>query len=89
MKDAEDILQDTLIQYMRKAPAFESAAHEKAWLLRVTINISKNKLKRSRLHREMELSDIFTDTHETEDLAFTLQTGLSLTDLQDVIVSVK
>ena len=42
--DAEDVAQDTFLQYYDRAPAFESAAHEKAWLLRVAINFSKNKL---------------------------------------------
>ncbi len=42
--DAEDVVQDTFLQYYDRAPAFESAAHEKAWLLRVAINFSKNKL---------------------------------------------
>ena len=42
--DAEDVLQDTFIQFMRTSPALESPTHEKAWLLRVAINLSKNKL---------------------------------------------
>ena len=43
--DAEDILQDTLIQYLRTSPTLESPAHEKAWLLRVAGNLSKNLLR--------------------------------------------
>lgn len=35
MEDAEEVLQDTLVQFLKTAPAFESEAHEKAWLLRV------------------------------------------------------
>ena len=42
--DAEDVLQDTFLQYMRTSPELESPAHEKAWLPRVAINLSKNKL---------------------------------------------
>ncbi len=42
--DAEDILQETIIRYMDKAPAFESPSHEKAWLLRVAANLSKNRI---------------------------------------------
>lgn len=33
--DAEDAVQETLLKYLQKAPAFASAEHEKAWLLRV------------------------------------------------------
>jgi RNA polymerase sigma factor, sigma-70 family len=43
--DAEDIAQDTFLSYMNHAKAFESAEHEKAWLIRVCINKSKNFLK--------------------------------------------
>lgn len=43
--DAEDAVQDAFVKYIQKAPDFKSADHEKAWLLRVTINISKNMLK--------------------------------------------
>lgn len=44
LSDAEDILQDTLLKYIQAAPAFESGGHEKAWLLTVAANLSKNKL---------------------------------------------
>lgn len=43
--DTEDMVQDTFIQLIRKGPKFESDEHEKAWLLRVAINLCKNKLK--------------------------------------------
>ena len=35
-EDAEDIAQEVFISYVKAKPAFESAEHEKAWLLRVT-----------------------------------------------------
>jgi len=43
--DAEDILQDVFMKRLYKAPPFQNADHEKAWLLRVAINASKNILK--------------------------------------------
>lgn len=43
--DAEDILQDTMVQLIKTKPHFENAEHEKAWLLRVCINLCKNRLK--------------------------------------------
>lgn len=39
--DADDIFQEVFLRYLRKAPIFESEAHRKAWLIRVTINCSK------------------------------------------------
>ena len=39
VNDAEDIIQETMIKYMQKAPEFESAEHEKAWLIKVSTNV--------------------------------------------------
>lgn len=45
--DAEDAVQEAFLKYIRKRPVFNSSEHEKAWLIRVTINIAKNILKSS------------------------------------------
>ncbi len=45
MQDSEEILQDVLMKLLDKAPEFESEEHEKAWLLRVTANLSKNRIE--------------------------------------------
>ncbi|XOS94021.1 sigma-70 family RNA polymerase sigma factor [Brevibacillus laterosporus] len=47
LSDAEDVLQDTLLSFMRNKPAFSCPEHEKAWLMHVAINLCKNKLKSS------------------------------------------
>ena len=44
MSDAEEVLQDTMIQFLKAAPQFDGPSHEKAWLLRVAGNLSKNRL---------------------------------------------
>ncbi len=44
-EDAEDAVQDAFLKLIQRKPQFKSSEHEKAWLLRVTINISKNMLK--------------------------------------------
>ena len=36
--DAEDVVQEVMIRLMTKKPWFENENHEKAWLIRVTIN---------------------------------------------------
>ena len=46
--DAEDAVQEAFIKLLTKAPEFESDEQCKAWLLRVTVNISKNMLKSAR-----------------------------------------
>lgn len=43
-QDAEDALQDTFFKYITKAPEFKDDEHEKAWLIKVITNISKNML---------------------------------------------
>lgn len=69
MSDAEDVLQDTLIQFIRTQPQFETAAHEKAWLLRVAINLSKNKINHNNIRKTDELRETLA-ARETEDLSF-------------------
>ena len=41
--DAEDVVQDTFIQYMSLKKDFETEEHIRAWLIRVAINKAKNK----------------------------------------------
>ena len=45
--DAEDVVQEAFLKYIRKRPVFNSEEHEKAWLIRVTINTAKDMLKSS------------------------------------------
>lgn len=66
--DAEDAVQEAFIRLITKAPQFCDSEHEKAWLLRVVINISRNMLKsslRSSPFEELPLSDT---TNEGGDL---------------------
>lgn len=43
--DAEDIFQTVFLKYALYRKAFENEEHEKAWLIRVTINACKDLLK--------------------------------------------
>ena len=45
VQEAEDVVQETFIKYLEKQPVFESHEHAKAWLLRVTINSCKSRLR--------------------------------------------
>ena len=69
MSDVEDILQDTLIQFMKSAPSFENEGHEKAWLLTVASNLSKNKLTYLKIRQTDELSEELV-SEEKEDLKY-------------------
>ena len=69
MQDSEEILQDVLMKLMDKAPVFESEEHEKAWLLRVTANLSKNRIEYKKLRDTDELKDELV-AEERQDLSF-------------------
>ena len=43
VQDAEDIVQDTFIQYLSQKKEFASEQHIRAWLIRVAVNKAKNK----------------------------------------------
>ena len=43
--DAQDAVQEAFLKLLRYQPTFRDREHEKAWLLRVTINHAKNDLK--------------------------------------------
>lgn len=67
--DVEDIFQDVFIRYMRSDREFESLEHEKAWMIRVTMNACKDKLT-SWFRRNVDLYQDFPtiaskDTHDT------------------------
>lgn len=40
--DAEDIMQEVFLRYLKKPRSFSSAEHEKAWFIRVAINCCKS-----------------------------------------------
>lgn len=77
MSDAEEVLQDTLVQFLKTAPEFESENHEKAWLLRVAANLSKNRIRYNKLRETDELNDELI-AEEREDLSFVWEAVKSL-----------
>ena len=56
--DVEDVFQEVFLKYILHKAPFESDAHERAWLIRVSINACKDTLK-SFFHRKViSLEDI-------------------------------
>lgn len=56
--DAEDALQETFLRYMTKAPLFNDSEHEKAWLIKVATNISKNMARFNSRHAVENLDEL-------------------------------
>ncbi len=69
MSDAEEITQDTLVQYLKEAPAFADETHEKAWCLRVAGNLAKNRIKYNQVRDADELDEELA-AEERDDLSF-------------------
>lgn len=59
--DAEDIMQEVFLKYLVKKPVFNNATHEKAWFLRVTINMCKSYLRSSWLKKRDSMDDDVKD----------------------------
>lgn len=57
--DADDVFQEVFLRYHRAAPDFESETHEKAWLLRVTVNRCKSLLASPWRKRSIPLEDVY------------------------------
>lgn len=55
--DAEDAVQDVFLRYLNHAPRFESDEHERAWLIRVTVNRCRDMLRAAKFRLHAELDD--------------------------------
>lgn len=68
--DAEDVVQDTLIKYMEhreRGSVFETEEHRKAWLIRVDINLCKNRLRFYKNHPKIGMEQLSRYYEEKED----------------------
>lgn len=64
--DSEDIMQETFLRLYKCEKTFASDENVKAWLLRVAINVSKDYLKTSWLHKRAELDEGMSYEDEKE-----------------------
>ncbi len=80
--DAEDAVQEAFIKLLTKAPEFENDEHRKAWLLRVTVNISKNMLKSAR-RKNLSLTEEIPYSEKNDDV---LPYVLSLDEKYRVVI---
>ena len=66
--ESEDIVQDVFMKLIEKQPRFESQEHETAWLVRVTVNLCKNRIRSHWWKKTETLLDTYPaqDSNETE-----------------------
>lgn len=80
--DAQDAVQEAFIKLIKKCPEFKDENHEKAWLLRVTINISKNILK-SANRKSLIIDKTVTVEHKEDEV---LPYVLNLSEKYKVVI---
>ncbi|MBQ8575701.1 MAG: RNA polymerase sigma factor [Clostridia bacterium] len=56
--DAEDVTQEVFVKLLETNKAFRDSEHLKAWLIRVTINLCRDKMKKS--NRETLVENVFS-----------------------------
>jgi len=71
-EDAEDVVQDTFMQYYTLQKEFDSEQHIRAWLIRVAVNKAKNKnrsfWRRNKMSLEDYMETLSFETPESENL---------------------
>ena len=77
--DTEDVFQTVFFKYYLSSVVFESDEHEKAWIIRVTINACKDWLKKFFRSRTVSLDEIIELTSEApQESGNVLEAVLSL-----------
>ena len=86
-EDAEDVVQDTFIQYYTSKKKFESEQHIRAWLIRVVINKAKNMNRTFWRQNKQSLEDYMeTLTFETPESENLFETVMNLPDKYRIVI---
>ena len=64
--DTEDIFQNVFLKYALSSVRFENAEHEKAWMIRVTINACKDLLKSFFRTHTVSLEQVWEQAEDLE-----------------------
>lgn len=65
--EAEDVVQEVFLKFIEKCPSFHSPDHEKAWLMRVAINLCKNKLRSGWWRKTVPLLESYPAAPDRQD----------------------
>ncbi len=86
-EDAEDVVQDTFIQYYSFKKQFDNEQHIRAWLIRVAINKAKNMNRTFWRKNKMSLEDYMeTLTFETPESSELFEAAMSLPEKYRIVV---
>ena len=65
--DAQDIVQDVFMKYLTSQPDFDDSNHEKAWLLRTTINCCTDLSRKQKIRVYVPIEDAYDVAAENQD----------------------
>lgn len=84
--DTEDAVQDTFYKMIKSGVAFESAEHEKTWLIRTATNVCKNIVKHW-FRKRVDLAD-YENMLSTENIEidYTFEVVMGLPDKYKTVV---
>ena len=86
-QDAEDVIQDTFIQYHTTKKEFENEQHIRAWLIRVAINKAKNVTRTFWRRNKISIEDYMeTLTFETPESADLFETVMQLPEKYRIVI---
>lgn len=86
-QDAEDVVQDTFIQYYSLKKEFEDEQHIRAWLIRVAINKAKNMNRTFWRRNKMSLEDYMeTLAFETPESGELFETVMHLPGKYRIVI---
>ena len=83
--DAEDVIQETLIQYLQKAPTFKGFEHEKAWLITVATNKCRDILRFKNRHPVIDITELTNLAQDSSDSGI-LDALISLPDKYRIVL---
>ena len=86
-QDAEDVVQDTFVQYYTSKKEFESEQHIRAWLMRVAVNkaqnINRTFWRRNKISIEDYMETLVFETPAAETL---FETVMQLPDKYRIVI---
>lgn len=86
-QDAEDVVQDTFVQYYTMKREFENEQHIRAWLIRVAVNKAKNIIRTFWRRNKVSIEDYMeTLTFETPEAENLFETVMQLPEKYRIVI---